>query len=715
MMRPTMRRLLMFGFFLLSAALWLSPLIPNPTGVAFQPGAQHSDLLISHLPNAIFLKRSLQTWGQIPLWNPMILSGAPFAADPLSGVFYPPNWLLLILPLSLGFNLLLWLHLAFAGFGIYRLLRDEGVGMPGAVLAGLAFGGLPKLVGHVGLGHVSLVFAVSWTPWILLAVNRALRAEPPGRWRDAALAGASLGIVFLADPRWALPASVLAAAYAARIIAHSHRDKGIRWRKVGTSVGWVVLFGVGISAALAIPLMQFARLSTRAALSAGEQAALSMPVGHLFGIILPYVGGYAEWLTYVGMAVLLLAVMAMIVKTRDGGFWLGTALVALVLALGEHTPLFAFLSAIPGFDLLRVPPRWLFVFGFALAMLAGRGLDALLKMDGVEKLLRSARLTLAAYAIFFLLLCAGVVWIGLRNPGVPWQTWTLFAAWGVVSALWGLAGLAMRIRPRWLAAGWILLVALDLACMNASLLEVKSLENTFEQPAFLTAVLENDTPQGRIFSPSYSLPQQIVAEKGLELADGVNPLQLNAYSQYMAGTTGFSMDDYSVTLPPFSSGDPREDWLPEIDTQRLGFLNVSWVASGYALNSEDLILEQVMDGIYLYSNPHTRPRAWVESDLSARESSWNPVESIVWTPNHIHLSAAGPGRLVLSEINYPGWMAEVDGESAEVETAHEVLRSVELPAGEHEVSFHFRPWTIYLGAGLSLLTLIALAVLWVRS
>ena len=199
-MKSPVRGLLIFGFFLVAATLWLSPLVSQPDGVPFQPGAQHSDLLVSHLPNLLLLKRSLQDWGQVPLWNPMILSGAPFAADPLSGLFYPPNWLLLILPLGLGFNLLLWLHLAFAGYGTYRLLRNEDVGTPAAILAGLAFGGLPKLVGHVGLGHVSLVMAVCWTPWILLAVRNAFRVEAQGRLRQAALAGAALGVVFLVDP-----------------------------------------------------------------------------------------------------------------------------------------------------------------------------------------------------------------------------------------------------------------------------------------------------------------------------------------------------------------------------------------------------------------------------------------------------------------------------------------------------------------------------------
>ncbi len=38
----------------------------------------------------------------------------------------------------------------------------------------------------------------------------------------------------------------------------------------------------------------------------------------------------------------------------------------------------------------------------------------------------------------------------------------------------------------------------------------------------------------RVYSPSYSLPQQTAAFWRLELADGIDPLQLISYSQYHA-------------------------------------------------------------------------------------------------------------------------------------------------------------------------------------
>ena len=124
-------------FFLFVSSLYLGELVFHPDQLLVWRGAEYSDILISHWPNAFYFKESLNTWGQIPLWNSMILSGMPFAGDPLSGIWYPPNWLTLITPIQLAFNLLFWLHLAWTGWGMYHWMKALGVGTAGSLIAGL--------------------------------------------------------------------------------------------------------------------------------------------------------------------------------------------------------------------------------------------------------------------------------------------------------------------------------------------------------------------------------------------------------------------------------------------------------------------------------------------------------------------------------------------------------------------------------------------------
>ena len=94
--------------------------------------AQYSDLTITHWPAFAYTRDQLQATGQIPLWRSSILSGTPFAADPLSGLFYPPHWIAFVpsVPLSLAFNLLMVFHLALAAgsdvFSDAALERSDG-------------------------------------------------------------------------------------------------------------------------------------------------------------------------------------------------------------------------------------------------------------------------------------------------------------------------------------------------------------------------------------------------------------------------------------------------------------------------------------------------------------------------------------------------------------------------------------------------------------
>ena len=170
--------LLLLGIF---SVLWLHPMLPDLDGPIFWVGGGFSDLLISHVPNSLYLNRMMATTSQIPLWNSSILSGIPFAADPLSGLHYPPIWLTQFVNPIIAFNILFVAHLFWLGAGGWILSREEGLSGVAGLLVGILLSGHPKLIGHIGLGHVSLVFAVSWTPWLSIAVGRALRYQEPTR------------------------------------------------------------------------------------------------------------------------------------------------------------------------------------------------------------------------------------------------------------------------------------------------------------------------------------------------------------------------------------------------------------------------------------------------------------------------------------------------------------------------------------------------------
>ena len=63
------------------------------------------------------------------------------------------------------------------------------------------------------------------------------------------------------------------------------------------------------------------------------------------------------------------------------------------------------------------------------------------------------------------------------------------------------------------------------------------------------------------------------------------------------------------------------------------------------------------------------------------------------------VTASYPGLLVLTDLHYPGWIAEEGGRRLPILRADGWFRAVALPAGTHRVVFRYRPTAFYAGAG----------------
>jgi len=80
-------------------------------------------------------------------------------------------------------------------------------------------------------------------------------------------------------------------------------------------------------------------------------------------------------------------------------------------------------------------------------------------------------------------------------------------------------------------------------------------------------------------------------------------------------------------------------------------------------------------------------------------------------PNRIvvDVDVGAPGQLILAEIWFPGWQATVNGQSAPIDRANYLFRSVAVPAEACEVVFTFAPASYAWGQRLSLIGLVVLA------
>ena len=86
------------------------------------------------------------------------------------------------------------------------------------------------------------------------------------------------------------------------------------------------------------------------------------------------------------------------------------------------------------------------------------------------------------------------------------------------------------------------------------------------------------------------------------------------------------------------------------------------------------------------------------------------VRIVDYKPERVVLSvqASAPGYVLLADAWYPGWVAHLDGAEAPIRRADLIYRAVQVDSGAHEIVFEYRPTSLLVGAGISLLALLTL-------
>ena len=708
---------------LLAIALMLfAPVVAQSDGLIYPPRGDFSDLTITHWPNIEFAVSSFRANSRLPLWRPTIMSGTPFAANPLSGLHYFPHAIFLILPLAIGFTVLFVTHVWLTGCGAYALLCTWQVGRPAAFVGALTWMATPKLFAHLGAGHVGLVESIAWLPWAVLATHRLTEHR---RVIDAVWLGAVWAMQFLADPRISFYSVALTVSYLVFRLGVSYIDHR-NTLKSAMGGAWKALLPVGVFAVLGamlwLPFWEFIAQSNRGALTLAEAGEWSLPLHHLVGLLIADWGGSHEWMVYVGVLPLVLAIVGCMRSEQEAedrrrnlfaSCFLPLAwVVALLFALGTNGPLFPLLFRIvPGLTLLRVPPRAWFIVAFATACLCAFGVEAMTRNA------QSARkphgwLTLAgvALALFALLFGLGGFLMLQSNAQASSARAAMLHMALVVPASIAVVLLRAhgRIGARGFAVGAAAVIVATLLPVDWSLYRVVPEARAFSDHADVAAWLAAQGKPGtfRVYSPSYSLPQHVAQRAGLELADGVEPMQLASYARLMQAATGARASGYSVTIPPFPPSSDVRTALRDVtpDARLLGKLNVRYVVAEFPMKVAGLVEREHLGTTFVYEDQSAMPRAFVGNGTAAHMT--------VYTPDRVVVEAEGPGTLTLSQVYYPGWRATVDGQGKPIQVVDSALMGVSLDAGHHVVEFVFDPWTVKIGVIVSALGWISLTVGW---
>jgi hypothetical protein len=313
---------------------------------------------------------------------PIALQGAPLL---LAGA--PP---------ILAHNVVLLLSFPLAGWAMFLLARDR----TGSDLAGF-FAGLAYAFGAYRFRHLVHVQSLA-TQWLPLAVLYLLRALESGRRRHAVLAALFALLQVLSSGYYA----VMTAMALGTVLAL----EGPRAWRTGSLTR--VLAALAVAAALAllvflpyrnVIVLQAAELGRTVLKGPGEAARWSANAAS-------YLRPSGE--LYPTFTVALLALVALVTRSRDRVVRMGTALVVvgIVFSVGptyESTGIaspYDLVRWLPGLSVLRTPVRLGVLAVFALDLLAAVGLTTLL---------RSGRAGRAASAV-----AAAALAFELHRPGV---------------------------------------------------------------------------------------------------------------------------------------------------------------------------------------------------------------------------------------------------------------------------------------------------------
>jgi hypothetical protein len=761
-----------------------------------------ADAVAQYYPFYYFQGESLWS-GSIPAWNPHQFSGTPFAADPLTGWSYLPAMVLFtLLPLVGAVKGLMFLHLLLAGLSTYALARVLGMGLPGAMLAAVAYeyGGFLYLVNPCCMVYIGVM---AWLPLMVLGVELATRSHSwPRRllwWGISGLAlSQALASWFGQGSYYAL--LVLGGYVVYRtLIFPPDGVRGIRARVGGFLLhgGAVLLFGFALAAAGVLPRLEYNALSN---LAGGYPAELR----GLGGWSIPeyWVLLLKPGLWYVGLIVLALALVAPLVAPLRFAvpYFAALALCTLILTSQVRTPLHSALYLLPYFERLHphTPDRMILVFYLGAALLAGAALTGL-----VEQVDRNPPLlVLPAWAALLLATASTLFpprpggWVDLyplhlqNGVSIP-----LVSLLFLVSALVLVAGYTLLPTQltAWRGVAFALLTLVVLAdLLMANRVMVNAQRNAvggavigdrmsemdlaaYYRPSgaarFLQSKEEEEEPfryfgydpgleesTSQVSAPSrFTEPMTQALEVngraillGLQNVQGYNPTHIARYDEYMNTLNGRVQDYHFIDVYE------RGLYSPLLDLLNVRYVIVSAQPSQenpegvrrferYFEREHPTVYED--DQTKVFEIPQALPRAWIVHSARQVGSSQEALDLLSsgevdpkqtalleeeppemsqpddpsadqasvseYGANRIRLttSTETPGLLVLSEVYYPAWKAYVDGQPAPAYVTDQLLRSVAVPAGEHEVELRYESWTLRAGIAISLVALLALIAL----
>lgn len=745
----------------------------------------NSDQYVAGYAFREFAANTLRATHSFPLWNPYQFGGMPFI-DALHGdIFYPTFLLRMVLPTDVAMTWGFIIHVFLAGAFTYLFLRRARFTFGGALVGGLAY----MMSGHVATfvspGHDGKLFVSALFPLLLWTILAWVR---DGRlWALGAMA-LVVGLDVLTPHPQLLQYSLLASGAYAIVLAVGFArgadgsNRAAVLRLVGAFAA--VILGLAMGAVQYLPVRQYVPWSPRAsgmgtyerATSYGKnpQEILNAYLPEFTGILDHYWGpnGIHFQGDYVGAVALVLAGAGLAGlradrRSRELWFWAATVVIALLWALGAHTPFYNLpYYLVPGTKYFRAPDSVFFVGSLGIAVFVARGVERALAGDVSRRyvigwLVFAGAMALLAVTGMLTNFARSVAPDGRLDMVDANNGALVFGAFRSLVFVALTAALLLGGRSSWARLFRISPLAYLALLTAADLWLIDRQYWMFSPPA---NVLYHSSPAidylNRLPQPARVMPLQVL--EGGSIADYRGSGLMVHRIQNVFGYHGNELARYNSLVAIPQGGGPGPDAVREV----LGNPNVQRLTATQYVLSNSHRLGEMIPGVIQVAGPATED-ATGESDYAFRlptrsDYAWvaplivkapddavlvtikdprfdveraalfdtsavdvtgaGPVQELpLPTGIRVHVDAYAPGHiamtldrpapagsaLVTSENFYPGWHASVDGRPSAIGRAQYTLIGVPLAPGARTVTLDFSSAPYELG---KVITWIAIAL-----
>jgi hypothetical protein len=650
-------------------------------------------------------------YGEIPLWNPYLFSGIPWAASLETKVFYPIQ-MLLSLTIGYSYELLqaeFMLTVFLGGAGLFALLRNMKLSHMASYFGSLSYISSGIFVGNAE--HFGQIIVYSFSPWIFLMLYKLYLTNNT----KYALMGS---VLLAATVLGGYPGTYIVLSYLLLFFSAIILIKRQDLKKTFLNLALFGVFALGLSSILIIPAYELFGFIIRSQRLSYELAVSyhSLEPINLLSAIFPSPATNKEFLRffqktdismtniYAGCLIWFFISIAIFRSRGNRLLWiiLSLSLICFAASMGDKTFIRPFTYYyLPLMDKVRLNSpifrgyallAWCIVAAFGVdRFLGGKGvlkkswillfwpmiIFIMVQIFPVNALLRAILLKdlifislfIVSYVSLFLLYSKG--WINYRIL-------TLFFC------LFLVAEFSYAVRTN----------SVTLWSNNPQLKSELSIFEKKRDKYFTKLGTVNRIHIYPIPDNWVSLFNKIPADGGF--ISGLNDAQLTSYFRFM--NTNASKDLYFLLSKNKAVFADTVTYYKD-ENQLLAYLD----------NPEAFHVKNV------YVEVKERNSGLVGKTLSFWDSSTNDLKINKYTLNSIEFSyeTAQDGFVIFNDVYYPGWRAYSKQTKKEIEIIKTNLtfRGMFLPAGSDTIVMEFSPVSYKIGKGITIFSVISIIMI----